>query len=100
MAIRRFQNRLSSWPLPRACRSSARCPPLPTSAHPQATHAKKYKKNSKEWKECKGQVKPGGEPSAAEEYFAKGYWLAKTGEYVKALRSPARASPIRTMQAS
>ena len=49
----------------------------------------KFKKGSKGWKECMGQVKPGadGTVSAADlaEQFARGYWLAKTGDYAKAL---------------
>ena len=44
-----------------------------------------YKKGSKQWKECMGQVKS-GEQSSADELFAKGYWLAKTGDYEKALQ--------------
>ncbi len=49
-----------------------------------ANPCKQLKKNSKAWKECMGQVKPGDTSSAAEQ-FAKGYWLAKTGDYAKAL---------------
>lgn len=45
----------------------------------------KYKKGSKDWKECMGQAKPDDQSSAAER-FAKGYWLAKTGDYTKALQ--------------
>ena len=50
-----------------------------------ANPCKQFKKNSKAWKECKGQVKL-DEHSSAEEQFAKGYWLAKTGDYAKALK--------------
>ncbi len=49
-----------------------------------ANPCSKLKKNSKAWKECMGQVKP-DERSSANEQFAKGYWLAKTGDYEKAL---------------
>lgn len=42
------------------------------------------KKGSKAWKECMGKVKA-DEQSSADEQFAKGYWLAKTGAYAKAL---------------
>jgi tetratricopeptide (TPR) repeat protein len=49
-----------------------------------ANPCKQFKKNSKAWKECMGQVKP-GDASSADEQFAKGYWLAKTGDYEKAL---------------
>lgn len=51
---------------------------------PAPSPCKKFKEGSKKWKECMGQVKP-GEHSSAEEQFAKGYWLAKTGDYAKAL---------------
>lgn len=44
----------------------------------------KFKKGSKQWKECMGQVKP-DEPGTIAERFARGYWLAKTGDYQKAL---------------
>ncbi len=44
----------------------------------------KYKKGSKQWKECMGQVRP-DDTSSVEERFSKGYWLAKTGDYAKAL---------------
>ncbi len=43
-----------------------------------------FKKGSKQWKECMGQVKS-DDQSNADEQFAKGYWLAKTGDYEKAL---------------
>lgn len=43
----------------------------------------KFKKGSKQWKECMAQVKP--DQASADEVFAKGYWLAKTGDYQKAL---------------
>ena len=46
----------------------------------------KFKKGSKQWKECMGQVKPEQDSSAGER-FAKGYWLAKTGDYAKALET-------------
>ena len=42
------------------------------------------KKGSKAWKECMGKVKA-DEQANADEQFAKGYWLAKTGDYAKAL---------------
>ena len=49
----------------------------------------KLKKGSKDWKECMGQVKPGvngaGSAADAAEQFTRGYWLAKTGDYAKAL---------------
>ena len=51
---------------------------------PAPSPCKKFKEGSKKWKECMGQVKP-GDTSSAEEQFAKGYWLAKTGDYQKAL---------------
>jgi len=43
----------------------------------------KFKKGSKQWKECMGQVKL--DQASADEIFAKGYWLAKTGDYRMAL---------------
>lgn len=51
---------------------------------PAPSPCKKFKEGSKKWKECMGQVKP-DDNSSAEEKFAKGYWLAKTGDYEKAL---------------
>ena len=42
----------------------------------------KYKKGSKAWKECMGQVKPDAAPA---ERFTYAYWLAKTGDYAQAL---------------
>lgn len=49
-----------------------------------ANPCKQFKKNSKAWKECMGQVKP-DDTSRADEQFTKGYWLAKTGDYTQAL---------------
>lgn len=43
----------------------------------------KFKKNSKQWKECMGQLKP--DEASAAEIFTRGYWLAKTRDYAKAL---------------
>lgn len=44
----------------------------------------KFKKGSKQWKECMGQAKPGEDADAARR-FNTAYWLAKTGDYEKAL---------------
>lgn len=51
---------------------------------PAPSPCKKFKEGSKKWKACMGQVKPDDTSNAAEQ-FAKGYWLAKTGDYAKAL---------------
>lgn len=51
---------------------------------PPAADCSKFKKGSKDWKECTGQVKTDVDPDVAER-FTHGYWLAKTGDYVKAL---------------
>ena len=66
--------------------AAAICFALPAAANfgaPTGDPCKKFKKNSREWKECKGQLKPSEVLGA--EILAKGYWLAKTGDYAKAL---------------
>jgi tetratricopeptide (TPR) repeat protein len=45
-----------------------------------ASKCSKFKKGSKEWKECMGQHSEG-----LEDAYALGYWLAKTGAYEEAL---------------
>ena len=44
----------------------------------------KFKKGTKPWKDCMGQVKS-EDGSSADEQFARGYWLAKTGAYEQAI---------------
>lgn len=51
---------------------------------PAPSSCSKYKKGSKEWKQCMGQLKPDQNGDVSER-FAYGYWLAKTGDYEKAL---------------
>ena len=51
---------------------------------PAPSPCSKFKKGTKQWKECMGQVK-GDDQTSADEILAKGYWLAKTGDYAKAL---------------
>ena len=51
---------------------------------PPTASCDKFKKGSKDWKECMGKLRP-EESANSDEQFAKGYWLAKTGDYAKAL---------------
>jgi tetratricopeptide (TPR) repeat protein len=51
---------------------------------PAPADCSKFKKGSKEWKQCTGSVKPGDGASPAER-FTYAYWLAKTGAYAQAL---------------
>ncbi len=45
-----------------------------------AAKCEKFKKGTKEWKECMAQI-----PQDREDGYALGYWLAKTGDYQQAL---------------
>ncbi len=83
MAIRRF-TKFSLIMAAAACLSLVGTLSAAANFGAPANPCSKLKKNSKAWKECMGQVKP-DESSSAEEQFAKGYWLAKTGDYAKAL---------------
>ena len=83
MPMRRFK-RISLIVAAATCLSLAGTLSAAANFGAPANPCKQFKKNSKAWKECKGQVKPDA-VSNAQEQFAKGYWLAKTGDYAKAL---------------
>ena len=51
-----------------------------------ASQCSKFKKGSKEWKECMNQ-----RSQDTEDAYTLGYWLAKTGEYQEAIRVLTRA---------